>query len=165
MTSSYIIVLIVDTVPIPVNPWNGPMNSNSCTKDLRSCSLNQMHTFHPPTLDTVLGSSLCHCLALFCGKSWQWWWPCALFCDGPHWGSKPALAEISRLWAQADFSEDFFSKPRGVKINLFPPPVMSFFLSLTIRRLVMHIWNWFETHSAACWCGMEREVTTKKFTK
>ena len=71
----------------------------------------------------------------------------------------------SRLWAQADFSADFFSKPRGVKINLFPPPVMSFFLSLTIRRLVMHIWNWFETHSAACWCGMEREVTTKKFTK
>ena len=40
----------------------------------------------------------------------------ALF-SGPHRGSIPALVEISRLWAQADFSAEMFSKPRGIKIT------------------------------------------------
>ena len=40
--------------------------------------------------------------------SWHWWWHCALFSGGPHWGSNPALVEISRLWGHADFGAGFF---------------------------------------------------------
>ena len=37
-----------------------------------------------------------------------WWWYCALFCGGPHWGSNSGAVP------------NFFSQPRGVKINLYP---------------------------------------------
>ena len=46
---------------------------------------------------------------------------------GPHRGSIPALVEIWRLRAQADFSVEIFSKPRGIKITLYPPPAMTIF--------------------------------------
>ena len=35
----------------------------------------------------------------------------------------------------------------------------SYFPCLSVQKSVMHIWNWFETHCAVCWCCMEREVT------
>ena len=36
------------------------------------------------------------------------------------------------------------------------------FPSLSVQKLVMHSWNWFETHFVACWCCMEK--SQKKFT-
>ena len=58
---------------------------------------------------------------------------------------------------------EMWSKPQGAsKLNRYPPPVMSFFLALNVQTSLMHIWNWFETHSAAGWCCIEGEVTKKK---
>ena len=92
----------------------------------------------------------------------------ALF-SGPHWGSIPALVEISRLWAQADFSAEIFSKPRSIKINLYPSPAMTIFTDcfafhflLSVSKCPKVIWNWFETHFAACWFCMEK--SQKKLT-
>ena len=106
-----------------------PMNSNTCAKDLRSCSLNQMHTFtrHSGRSFCLLRVPLSSFVDL-CGKSWQWWWHCALFCGGPHWGSNP-------LWSRFCNSGHRLIPvpPHGVKINFYPPPVMSFSLSLTSK--------------------------------
>ena len=58
---------------------------------------------------------------------------------------------------------EMWSKPQGAsKLNRYPPPVMSFFLALNVQTSLMHIWNWFETHSADGWCWIEGEVTKKK---
>ena len=59
----------------PLNPWNGPMNSNSCAKDLRSCSLNQMRTFTRHSGHCFL---LAPCATIqLCRLLWKiltWWW-------------------------------------------------------------------------------------------
>ena len=57
---------------------------------------------------------------------------------------------------------EMWSKPRGAsKLNRYPPLVMSIFLALNVQTSLMHIWNWFEIHSAARWCCIEGEVTKK----
>ena len=106
-------VCLLQNFGTPLNPSNGPMNS-TCAKDLRGCSLN----------DTVFACSVCHCAALstFVGKSWQWWWHCA---------EEPALVEIFRNSGRRLIP----MPPRGAKINLYPPKVMSFSLSVTSKSL------------------------------
>ena len=44
-------------------------------------------------------------------------------------------------------------------LSLFVLCLTSYFPCLSVQKSVMHIWNWFETHCAVCWCCMEREVT------
>ena len=63
----------------------------------------------------------------------------ALFSGGPHWGSIPALVEILRLWAQAVCSAEIFSKLRGIKINLYPPPAMTMFTYCFAFRFLLSV--------------------------
>ena len=44
-------------------------------------------------------------------------------------------------------------------LSLFVLCLTSYFPCLSVQKSVMHIWNWFETHCAVCWCCMEKEVT------
>ena len=93
----------------PLNPWNGPMNSNSCAKDLRSCSLNQVRTFtrhsgHYPALSTFVDNPdmvmiLCPFLR----------WPTLSI--QPHSGRDLATLGQCRI---------VFRSREGVKINLYP---------------------------------------------
>ena len=81
--------------------------------------------------------------------------------------SKPPLNWKRRLISVPKFSRCAASKSTLTLHQQWPFSVIvlrftSLFLSLNVRKSVMHIWNWFETHFAACWCCMEK--SQKKFT-
>ena len=56
-------------------------------------------------------------------------------------------------------SKSTFTLHQRWPLSLFVLCFTSYFLCLSVQKSVMHIWNWFETHCAVCWCCMEREVT------